>query len=642
MAAAVSAFAGCQDELDQNKVKEGDYIPFAISEEKTRTAYSDTDEFQINWVDGDNVRVFCYEAEDVNYAEYGVTKDATEENTGKLNPNLNGLKWGGYENEHKFYAVYPSDADKISVDQSGIATVKVNLNQTATVGDLNGTVYPTTPDMTNACMVAYATGKASTTSKDKPITLAFKPIMTTLQIEVKGKNPEEVSDNESDVVITGISLSMTVPTAVAKTETFQYDIVEGLNDSEKGLIATNNENNTTTENIYINLKTNDNTDAVSLSKGQSVIITAFLPPVPIKDDNQVKVRVHATGETETTVTLGKSNNVEINASDKAILHLPYFPTNETGNNWITPLDDNIYVQQLSIPGTHDAAAYSTSLFDVGQTQTKTIEKQLEMGIRAFDMRPAYRRLYTKMWLYHGFTATDISLNDALQTMSNYLTNNKGEFIILQFKHETDGGIGVGKNTSKWDTIYDELNTFSSQIISWRPNLTIGECRGKFIIITRTDFTNREKLGAALTSSFDDNTSFVTTLVNGSYSTSYHVQDYYMYTDDEGTEKLNKIKSLYAITKEFCKATNNFPWALNHTSGYCGSIGSTLQYQKNANYVNKPIYEVLQNETVLGPTGIVFMDFVGERDASIYTVYGDLLPQAIIDNNYKYRMLRKGE
>ena len=25
------------------------------------------------------------------------------------------------------------------------------------------------------------------------------------------------------------------------------------------------------------------------------------------------------------------------------------------SNWITPLDDNIYVSQLSIPGTHDAA-----------------------------------------------------------------------------------------------------------------------------------------------------------------------------------------------------------------------------------------------------------------------------------------------
>ena len=48
---------------------------------------------------------------------------------------------------------------------------------------------------------------------------------------------------------------------------------------------------------------------------------------------------------------------------------------------------------------------------------------------------------------------------------------------------------------------------------------------------------------------------------------------------------------------------------------------------------------MSKETVFGPTGIVFMDWVGTREASSYTVYGDLLPQAIIDHNYKYRMLR---
>lgn len=45
----------------------------------------------------------------------------------------------------------------------------------------------------------------------------------------------------------------------------------------------------------------------------------------------------------------------------------------------------------------------------------------------------------------------------------------------------------------------------------------------------------------------------------------------------------------------------------------------------------------------GSTGIVLLDYVGDRvcqDYTGYTVYGDLLPQAIIDNNYKYRMQRK--
>ena len=646
MAAAVSAFAGCQDELDQNKVKEGDYIPFAISEEKTRTAYSDTDEFQINWVDGDKVRVFCYEAEDVNNAEYGVTKDATEENTGKLNPNSNGLKWGGYENEHKFYAVYPSDADKISVDQSGIATVKFNLNQTVTVGTETSDFIPTTPDMSNACMVAYATGVASTTSEANPIKLKFKPIMTTLKIIVKGKGI-----NKDPVTLTGITLSMEVPSAVAKTGSFQYNI------AGKSIVV-NNEGTTSTETIFVNFKTSDGTDAVELKDADSVAITAFLPPVPVSADNKVKVRLQATGATNVSVTLGKSGAV-CGASEKAIIRFGNIPDNQTGNNWITPLDDNIYVQQLSIPGTHDAAARNTMSYIgvTGNAQAKTITQQLDMGIRAFDFRAAYRTGsgYNSMWMWHGFLYCDVSLNDCLDDVKNYLKANPGEFSIIQFRHETETrplSILTPKNTSNWASgILASLQRIDvadgdyKGIIQWKEDLTIGECRGHIIVLTRDDYAGRTK--AALVENFPYKTTGDAT-ING--ETTYKVQDYYAYTGDEGNEKKNQIKALYNISKTLCESGSKRIWVLNHTSGYCGTnvfdfdieLGSDIQYMRNASYVNKDMYDVLSSETNCGPTGIVFMDYVGERTYDGFTVYGDLLPQAIIDNNYKYRMLRKGE
>lgn len=61
-------------------------------------------------------------------------------------------------------------------------------------------------------------------------------------------------------------------------------------------------------------------------------------------------------------------------------------------------------------------------------------------------------------------------------------------------------------------------------------------------------------------------------------------------------------------------------------------------------MNLPVYNYLMNENrTPGSTGIVLLDYVGDRvcqDYTGYTVYGDLLPQAIIDNNYKYRMQRK--
>ena len=54
------------------------------------------------------------------------------------------------------------------------------------------------------------------------------------------------------------------------------------------------------------------------------------------------------------------------------------------------------------------------------------------------------------------------------------------------------------------------------------------------------------------------------------------------------------------------------------------------------------YNKITSTDWVGSTGIILSDFVGARRSGNFTVYGDLLPQAIINNNYKYRMKRKGE
>ena len=252
----------------------------------------------------------------------------------------------------------------------------------------------------------------------------------------------------------------------------------------------------------------------------------------------------------------------------------------------------------------------------------------------------------EMWMWHGITECGLSLESVMTTLSNALKNNPGEFVILQFRHESELPASY-KRTKKWDEIYNVLHKFDSQIVQWEPDLTIGGCRGKFIILTRDDYTNRTK--AALASSYPSGSTFTATLsnINGK-STNYYVQDYYKYDGDGGAEKNNQIKALYETTRTFSDENSPYfiekAWALNHTSGYDKSAtliipGTTSCYQKNASQVHKPIYDALINETVFGPTGIVFMDWVGTREASSYTVYGDLLPQAIIEHNYKYRMLR---
>ena len=60
-------------------------------------------------------------------------------------------------------------------------------------------------------------------------------------------------------------------------------------------------------------------------------------------------------------------------------------------NWMRPLDDNLFLSRLSIPGAHDAATSSCSssgMTGSAHTQTYTIAQQLERGVRFFDLRPA--------------------------------------------------------------------------------------------------------------------------------------------------------------------------------------------------------------------------------------------------------------
>lgn len=644
------ALSGCSDDDFGNgqngSASAGEKVNFTLGGPSSRTVYDDEDEYQINWTDGDKVRIYCDEAEDVKQADYSVLKSETEESEGKLQYNENGLAWGGMD-EHHFYAVYPADDSKVSVS-NGIARFRINQYQRCEFSQTSDGNYVGSPDMSNA----YMTASLATTPVDE-VKLSFEPIMTTLEITLRGRN--EV--NEPSITVTGLSII----SKVGRSDDlgwFNYDVA---NKTIVGDASAAPEQTTLVGIRYFDEAENAEKTFIDLPAGKSVTFTVFLPPVDINAANQIEIRPNVAGPVEMKVTVGgntdaEGKTVEYKAKSKGKLTLPAWPgsgTDVTGNNWITPLDDNIYVQQLSIPGTHDAAAYETTGLNLGATQDLTIGEQFDMGIRAFDLRAAKRALASEFWLYHGITATSISLKDALTTLSEKLIANEGEFVIVQLRHEKEG-----KPLSDWkEDLYEDLKGYDAKVVPWKPDLTIGDCRGSIVVLTRDDYDGRSKAG--LISNWPDNTSVlennVLAYING--TTPYYVQDYYRYFagnifgDPEGSRKAGLVEALLEVTKQFKDPTSDYfqkkAWALNHTSGYATSFlsitewtGTTVAYQSNAARVNPQIYNYMQNQTDFGPTGIIFMDWVGARDATSYRVYGDLLPQVIIDNNYRYTMLRK--
>lgn len=279
---------GCSDDSGKggNKPSAGSVVNFTLSpDKKTHTAWNENDNYQIDWVDGDKVRIFCDEAEDVKRADYEVIAPIDESNKHKstLKYNPEGLAWGN-EEEHNFYAVYPADDNRVSV-QNGIATFQINSNQICTVdgvADADGH-YTTTPDMTDAYMVANLS-----TVPVEEVSLKFRPIMTTLNITVRGRE----TNNMETVLLTGISIVK--KNSPVKGE-FKYDMAANkIVEAEDG---------DDTETVFVRIK-NGTDYSLELQAGQSVTFTVFLPPLPVDSENQIDVRVHATGEVTHEVTIG--------------------------------------------------------------------------------------------------------------------------------------------------------------------------------------------------------------------------------------------------------------------------------------------------------------------------------------------------
>lgn len=636
----------CSDSNGDNngRPEAGSTVNFALGSMPNRTVFDQNNKYQINWLeDGDKVRIYCNEAEDVKQADYNVVKiDATSKNKAKLEYNENGLAWGSDDEIHNFYAVYPADDNKVSVSSDGIATFKLNYNQTCTVqgsADANGH-YTTAPDMTNAYMVA----NLSTQPVDE-VTLPFRPIMTTLEITVKGKE----GSNSSAVRITGVSVTNKSVQYNDENGYFRYNIASGT------IVGLGETTSTRSSSIFVGVNNGDN-NYIDLSGEQSITFTVFLPPVPINGDNKIDIHVHATAETSATytVTVGgntdaNGNAVEFLAGSKGSIDLGYIPTStQTGTNWITPLDGNIYVSQMSIPGSHDAATgeeMATFVGDwFGATQEKTLDKQWEMGARAFDLRPAIATSSDELWLYHGSTKVSISWATAMNTIKAKLTDNPGEFAIVLFRHEDESASGKNTNTDDFNTyMTDYVNKNKDWIVDWKPDLTIDEARGKLILISR--FSGSWEYGC-FTGWGHGQEGVTTTLKNatGTKSATMYVQDYFSTSSHDA--KWSSIESYLNISRTFhTDPTKVNAWMINHCSGYVpGFLGASTssRYRSNAAYQNPKLISYLQSETWEGSTGIILFDYVASGTSGNTSVYGDVAVQTVIDNNYKYRMKRKGE
>ena len=170
-------------------------------------------------------------------------------------------------------------------------------------------------------------------------------------------------------------------------------------------------------------------------------------------------------------------------------------------DWLGMVKDDTKVCKLSIPGTHDTMtgmgfyqpvlkyAFNTTAI----SQVSTLEEQMACGLRFFDIRPVVSidTLATDpaekqiLRLSHGISEIDVTFEETIDLLQRYLKNHPSEFFIA--KLQADNGM---ENQSNWAVLLNKVLSKQKYdglfVEDWRPDITVGEMRGKILWLSRYD------------------------------------------------------------------------------------------------------------------------------------------------------------
>lgn len=309
-------------------------------------------------------------------------------------------------------------------------------------------------------------------------------------------------------------------------------------------------------------------------------------------------------------------------------------------NWMSQLDDEAFVCQLSIPGAHDACTSSFSGWSAiaaavaGKVQTKSVQEMLPLGVRLFDLRPN-----NQLNIYHGILQTSFTFNGVMGQLRDYVTRHPTEFCIVLIRHESEGDSG---NDNFAEKMQQSLTSFSNYLVPFRPNLTVGEARGKILFISRNDY-NGPIYGAKVTG-WRDNQSVIDNMLGAqcygaeTWKCPLWAQGYYEYSDI--TAKKSVIEAMLNKSR-LLAGKYNYTWVINSLDGYPSNVTYTNSAtQDNAKACNPYLQQLLASGCYNGPTGLVFMDYCCDGDGSGY--YGLSLTKQIINHNFRYTMSKQGD
>ena len=299
-------------------------------------------------------------------------------------------------------------------------------------------------------------------------------------------------------------------------------------------------------------------------------------------------------------------------------------------DWQSMVRDETKVCKLTIPGTHDTMTgmgfYQPVLKYVFNmtaiSQVSTLEEQMNTGLRFFDIRPvvstdtiAKKKI---LRLTHGISELDLTFEWTIDQLQNYLKAHPTEFFIAKLQFDN----GFEDQKDLYSLLSDVLHKSKYQglfIENWRPDITVGEMRGKILLLSRYDLRSMNATynypivycdwpdeDPDIDEDLNPQAQRSCAMYNMNDSTikaTLYKQDYYKTTTEKRMKNKQKTVIDMMHSAREVNATDENIWIVNHCSAY--TEVSPRGYITNASNLHPLVVaDLLNNE---GTVGIIPMD-----------------------------------
>jgi len=170
--------------------------------------------------------------------------------------------------------------------------------------------------------------------------------------------------------------------------------------------------------------------------------------------------------------------------------------------WMSRIDAARPLHRITIPGTHDSATHK--LLYPSKTQNATLEEQLYMGVRHFDIRldAGTSDLHVVHGGLQGSGNTEYGLADVVAILRDFLFGKNGlpsteETLVLQLKVDrgTDSGVHAKVTKILQAAFKDDLSKLHTAPIKQAIVPGIGQLRGKLVLLRRYEVPNQDAAGS---------------------------------------------------------------------------------------------------------------------------------------------------